>query len=60
MNQIIFLLKSNFPVMLYEKVYESNYFAFWGSILLNKFSHCDSFSKVKTPHLEDIKHLLHL
>ena len=47
MNQIIFLLKLNFPVMLYEKVYGLNYFAFLGNILLNKFSYCDSFSKSK-------------
>lgn len=51
MNQIIFLLKSNFLVML-DRFYGPNYFAFWRSIHLNKLSHCYSFSKVKIPHLD--------
>lgn len=55
MNQIIFLLKSNFPVTLDEKVYGSDYFAFRGNSHLKKFSYCDSFSKVKIPHFRGPK-----
>lgn len=54
MNLIIFLLKSNSPVML-DEVYGSNYFAFWRRIHLKSFSTVTNSQKPKYCILEDFK-----